>query len=306
MPLSDTSEKTKPHWVPKYNRDGLAKLLACVSTHYKMKIDTYNGDRYKNNYSSQLPALGECACLNHSYDRSRSKLRTDAELSIMHEVKTRYQDRTTLNYLSVGSGALMQDFIICATLLLAGYSLCVRLVEPACTEQRFYNAYLQFNCLQQFAQNLQLQFEPEYFPTVLDYIQTYPDEKIHVGHAIDFDAFHFEQEAKEDIVLAYQSLNPNGFFYLASHNTTVMMTPTILKLNNDIDKQIIETFIKTSGNVREYEKEIAKVMVFPDSYINKIILKYVGLFNLPNHDQVKEEPPKPATVKKSFFSFIWS
>lgn len=231
QPSAVQMEKTKPlaaskntaasnnshsGWKPSYNTKGLTDLLACVNIHNELKNEIKNNIIFNTTVSQQLPDLGECACGNHDFDRKKNSRRQDAAARIVAAANDRFASKTRLNYLSMGSGLLMQDFIICAMLLLDGYSLCVRLIEPNCTQEDFMKAYKQFCFLQEFARGMGVQFEAESFPSINDYMKSHAKEQIHVGHAIDFDVYtHVEKEAKQDLLKAHQMLSPQGFFYLA-------------------------------------------------------------------------------------------
>jgi len=260
-------------------------------------------------YPELLPDLKECACINGSvFDRSQNNRRQLSEQYIVGSIQNdaRFTGKKTVNYLSLGSGYLLQDFIICCMLLLQNYSLCVRLIEPRCDhpdfEKDFMKAFNQFCMLEFYARELGLQFTAEFFPTVLDYIQVHFQENIDVVSAIDFDAIvsGFDEESKMDALFAWQKLEKGGWFYLATcMYTWVFNSPFSCE---DLGKNapwMTDLFAGACKDAQDVENILANTITDGrPSIINKYILSYIGFFPGPNDaDKVASYEELVSTAK---------
>jgi hypothetical protein len=279
-----------------YNKTGLIELLTHVSTKQTKETQIIDNNMWLNVSSTELKSLKECACLNSKiFDRTSNNRRVGIEKRIIQNTKNRFslEKHHNLNYLSLGAGFLLQDFIICAYLLLNGYSLCVRLVEHSCESEQFREAYQQFCCLQLYAEGMKLQFVVAYFPTILAYIKQHPLEQIDIGQAIDFDAYHFHPQSKMDLHFACQKLAHNGFLYFAIFHSDYILSssspPEYIHRDSLIERG--KDYDKTNKTVIRTENEIACAMNITPSYITKNILTYIGLFNL-------KEPIKQGIIPK--------
>jgi hypothetical protein len=293
---------------PKYSKEALQDVVVDVSTHYITRMERIGAEPYRNSYSKQLPDLGECACLDHAFDRNRNTRREVAASRVVETAKQQFpstpETQPTLTYLSMGSGALLQDFVICAMLLLQGYSLHVRLIEPSCDQARFLNAYHQFCYLQYYASQMGLNFVVEYFPYVLDYIKFHADEKIQVAHAIDFDIFHNDIIAKSDMVLVHQMLEKNGFFYVTAGTDDYLFRQTAMHAYPLSDVSIGQEFMETSVRAAKHERELADVTSIRSPSIFKNILSYVGLFSLKD-PRCPGQPARNSAEEKARISRLF-
>src|SRR5258708_2447463 len=115
-----------------------------------------------------------------------------------------------------------------------------------------------------------LQFDAEYFPSVMSYMKEHPHEQIHVSHAIDYDVIMFLAAAKEDALLAHQLLDMNGFFYLASGPSDILFNRVSTQpYSRTSDLTLMREFIKTSKEIADNETQIATTTRMPRSYITK-------------------------------------
>lgn len=84
-----------------------------------------------------LPGLSECACYNSDiFNRELNNRRANIEASIIDYIKSNFPDteKKSINYMSLGCGNLLQDFIIIFKLMLLGYrNIHIHLVDPKIT-----------------------------------------------------------------------------------------------------------------------------------------------------------------------------
>lgn len=86
---------------------------------------------FEGKHTSLLPSLSECACTNHdNFNRLMNNRRETIESEIIEYVKTRFSNPSgqVINYLSLGSGGLLEDFIIITKLMLLGYSVNINII----------------------------------------------------------------------------------------------------------------------------------------------------------------------------------
>jgi len=263
-----------------HDKNALIDVLASMLSDCETKIEKKSGITSKKTFLNKLPHLKECACLDSCFDRTKNSRRFDIETSVIQRTKNHF-DKPVLNYLSLGAGFLLQDFIICGYLLLNGYSLCVRLIEHACDKEEFSQAYQQFCCLQLYAHSMKLQFKANYFQTVLEYLREYPEEQIDVAQAVDFSAYYFSDDAKMDLQFIRQKLGDKGFLYFALVDTDLIFTSTHYQHIKGIAyAESGEKFFKASKKVINTENEISNAIKNIPPHITKNIVSYIGLFQL--------------------------
>jgi hypothetical protein len=271
-----------------YTATGLKKLLTDVSNHYTTRSIKMAGNTWRVTYSNQLNCLGECACAQGTFERGWTPRRVQTESRILKELKrTPVLDaKKSLNYLSLGAGLLLQDFIICGLLLMAGYSVFVRLIEKNRTTPNYEQAYEQFKCLQLFAEGMGLTFVAESYSTLWDYMDRHPRERIDIGCAIDFDGYEVSPRAISDFHLAYQLLAKQGFFYLSFKKSDFLLREKTSLIYRDSDIASAKEIRETHQKIADTSQEIAAAINISSSRIAKHIVEYMGLFGLKKRQQL--------------------
>lgn len=175
-------------------------------------------------------SLRECSCLNSgNFNRFENTRRTDCEMSMINfcleEIPP--EDLSTLRYLSIGAGELLQDFMNIGKLLRAGYKrIDVVLVDPdyhndydtefyqmnpASAEQhREKNQVLQadfMGVLTPYAIEQNAELIVTFKPSV-----RHVEGLFHIVQAIDFDDLI---DALDDVIFAYDLLDDKGRCFLA-------------------------------------------------------------------------------------------
>lgn len=236
---------------------------------------------YRKNYLSHL---NECACYSQ-FNRSKYPRREQIEQRIISGIHARFPLKQKLNYLSLGAGGLLQDFVICANLILKGYSLQINLIEPEKDKQSFIEALKDFKQLMHIAAEKNTTLTVHCFSNIIDYIKEYPDEKINVASAIDF---IFPIRNFNDLLLTHQTLDNNGIFYLSLHKHDYLFDKTSCifsktydpwwKILNPTDHSQSEHIPAINARIARGERIIKYVTPLKDNYIIKNILLYSGLF----------------------------
>lgn len=148
--------------------------------------------------------LSECTCFGHERE-TRNRL----EQTLLKESQVRFPvaDTARLNYLSLGSGNLLQDFIIILKLLRAGYkNITISLVEP---NMRKLNFTL-FGRLHDLGREVGATLNITHFFSIQHYELT-NGEKLHLISGIDFENV-FKETVFDDVMFTQSLLEPNGFF----------------------------------------------------------------------------------------------
>ena len=162
--------------------------------------------------------LDECACANAGYfNRFKNGRRASLEKKMIQDAERTFPSKETLflNYMSLGSGNLLQDFINIGLLIQADYPhIDVSLIDPILERcQKGTSPTLeQFNFLLHVAEQKGINLNVHTFSSITDYVQDNPSKKHHIISAIDFDCF---DKAFSDILTARKTLDPNGTLYLA-------------------------------------------------------------------------------------------
>lgn len=211
------------------NQEKVKQLVSSIDNLPKQL--TYKQESYvrlpgKASMMNYFSSLAECAC-GPVFDRTKSDIRKNIEDRIIQEIEKRFPINKTINYLSLGSGYLLPDYIICARLIEKGYLLRVILVDPEslpnekgeldAVQAGFKNALAKFMELQAVAKEMGLSFSVEVYGNIMDFINKHPDDKIHAAHAIDFSAFSIGSQIDmyDDVFLLHQILDKDGFFHLS-------------------------------------------------------------------------------------------
>ncbi|MCE3043884.1 hypothetical protein [Legionella sp. 16cNR16C] len=172
---------------------------------------------------SQLyPALSECAC--HGHER---EVRQQLEAELLSQALKRYPPQSTvsLNYLSIGSGKLLQDFIIVLKLLKVGYkNIQISLIEPNLS----LLAQNQFNWLALIAQELKAKITINYFNSVAQYQVNAQPQKAHLIVGIDFENI-FKANVFNDVMQTQDLLAGDGFFLFSYDQYKMAVTTDSVK-----------------------------------------------------------------------------
>jgi hypothetical protein len=179
--------------------------------------------------SSNLHGLSECYCNgSHEFDRCRNYRRQNLEELIVKDAKQQFNadDAFLLNYLSIGSGGLLQDFILIIKLILQGY----KKINIVFLEPRLSNSALQiFSQLARFAAQNNVMLVLRNFQNIREFTRDYPAERFHLIHAIDLGSDAYT--AFNDLMIAHSLLADDGKFYLAFHQYDFCFTKTECVLN---------------------------------------------------------------------------
>lgn len=262
------------------------------------KIDTRLRIKYRSgeNWPSRFlyPFLCECACGAY-FDRTLYPRRTHMENNITCEALERFPVDTTtqLNYLSYGSGLLLQDFILIFKLILAGYALNIRLIEIQSDSESFKNALRQLYLLSYAAAEKNLSFCISVFATAQEYRNKFPDHTIHVAHALDMPFLPLV-----DLFAVYTSLQKKGFFYMADRFHNILLTRNQLLFSKKYSR---------ANDANEYKVanlDYDELKQFPVcAAVNKIlapqvdnnkniisdVLGYLGLFAVTTREKGRDE-----------------
>lgn len=181
------------------------KFLSTIEPLLKKVVD--DAKIYQKEKTS-FGALSECNC--NFYPRS---IREEIENTIILQTKNHFnpQDLISLNYLSLGSGELLQDFIILIKLLKLGFkNIKVSLIEPLGFKERIQS---EFDWIIYISRELNVNLTINYYRSIFHYQQT-NDEPIDVAVAIDFENI-FKSECFSDVMMTQSLLSDNGFFFFA-------------------------------------------------------------------------------------------
>lgn len=181
---------------------------------YIKNIDKYLLSQPESHQVLLYPELTECSCANHNFDRFKNSRRKDLEQKIMLAVAEKFTlaDNFQLNVLSLGSGGLLQDFILICQLILQGQkNIYYVIYEPNLNQ----NALRQLKVLVLFAANNGIFLKIDHYSDLTDYKNNGPiDKRFHLVHAIDFDVL---ENAFNDMIFFHHLLDTKGIFYLSFH-----------------------------------------------------------------------------------------
>lgn len=233
------------------------------------------------------PYLYECACWP-TFNRTTCSRRNNIENEIIAETRKRFStlNNRQLNYLSFGSGYLLQDFILLFKFILIGYSLKITLIERNSETDDFQNALMQLHLLVYAAGEKDLSFQVQSFSRIQDYVSQAGNETIDVAHAIDMPTLPID-----DLSIVYYKLGDQGFLYMADHfhnffcthsqiffsNKFKLEFPGIYYEDSQADYKEIQAFPRYAKVIEEdLRKNINQDMVVSS------VLSYLGLFRKNN------------------------
>lgn len=238
-------------------------------------INPFDNDKH----SMLLPSLSECACQNDNFNRVVNNRRATIESEIIKFIKSRFPQKRdqVIDYLSVGSGGLLQDFILIIKLMLLGYSVNISLIgseytmhfqekidkEHIITKEKYLElssdrtksevpvylekskALKQFEILLSAAKEFNIKIVVDVYETIDEFtklVKTPQD----VITAIDHDQF-YRKDFKHTIK-AHQRLHPEGKMFL-SFGAEDYTFSNISCVKNSSEKSVNEYVNKLSMRV---------------------------------------------------------
>lgn len=252
---------------------------------------TNTGFKYINHFSYRMY---ECACARGgAFDRlsnSRREIIENQILAFAQELPV--EENKTIKYASIGSGRLLQDFILCARLLRAGFNLDISLIDTLYRDvesikQEEY--YQQFCYLYAYAEALGLRIEIKLFESTDQYKEAGLTADIMA--AIDFEDYLKEGEAFTAIMTAQNCLSSEGQLFLAFGDTDLVFTKTACSSAHFQPHPIVETI----PNIEPSSIKIADLL--PSNFgdylarLIHIILPYVIREETVNHCEISMIQP---------------
>lgn len=256
-----------------------------------------NNDLVMQNYLRSSPGMNECAC--KLFDRKTTKRREQIENFIVKESKNRFPYIRKLNIFSLGCGGLLQDFLLCFKLLIAGFSLDAYFVDKqnalTVEDQRRF-----FLWLKSIAESLGTTFQAFFFESVELFLHdTQQNIAMHIAHGIDFDDV-MTAEGYHDVLLTLQLLDMNGFFYLAfSKHDFAMdsfhcfrdkyygMSLCGIRMEFNTEESQIGSSLSLLNKIFHNQTQLSKHVT--------TVLQYVGLF------PILDNKPKPLLENPQIF-----
>jgi len=157
---------------------------------------------------ASLGILSECSCAHYPRE-----LRKPLEDRFLTEALTRYPVKSidSLNYLSLGSGELLQDLIIIIRLLKVGYTkINISLIEPQIIEE---HRIANFRRLKDVANECHASLNINTYISIYHY-QRQNGSPIHLATAIDYENI-FKEDCFNDVLVTKRLLAESGFFLFA-------------------------------------------------------------------------------------------
>lgn len=253
------------------------KLLNFFELKLKNELQ-YNKNSLLGRSLTQLyPCLSECHC--HGHERG---IRVKLEKQLLTEVSNRFKLSESLNYLSLGSGGLLQDFIIITQLLKKGYkNINISLIEPG-----NYNGVLRyFNAvILAIADELGATVVMQDYLSIQQFKTIHPDKQLHIAVAIDFEN-PFKAPIFSDLMQTHQLLVENGFFLMSYDDFKLVITKQSAKLLMPSAKlENITSSLQALANINLEKEDSLSIAITTAIYPMET---WVGvlpmLANLPQH-----------------------
>jgi hypothetical protein len=156
---------------------------------------------------SVAPFLSECAC--SYFNRKQGSRRNQLEIDILSQAKAQFPANTTeqINYLSMGVGEGLQDFILIGRLIKQGYRFVnVVLVDPHLRTQ----SIRQLKDLNLLATKYNVNLKIEHYDSIQNFSESC-ETKFHLIIGIDFENI-FKSNGFADVLYAHKLLDENGRF----------------------------------------------------------------------------------------------
>ncbi|MBA2651025.1 MAG: hypothetical protein H0U73_01950 [Tatlockia sp.] len=248
-----------------------------------------------------LPYLEECACTDgNAFNRYKNDRREQIENSIIQFAQNRFNKTspTTINYLSLGSGYLLQDFFIIVKLMLEGYSVVVSLVDPIYSKSvRANQALKQFEFLMLAATEMNLSVTIRSFPNIEEFNRSVNTPQDLVT-AIDFDDIY---GAFNDLMLAQESLHSKGRMFLACKDENY-----IFSKDKCIQSPALDNNANILDNLPLTQKNALNIAILSPTNFNVMpIISSLLIPYLSNHNTVKTINlviPQGLVINESFGS----
>jgi len=258
----------------------------------------------KNTYL--LPSLSECACINSdNFNRFKNTRRENIESEIISFIKERFPNPETanINYLSLGGGGLLQDFIIIAKLLMLGYkNININLIDPEHASYKIKDddrlsltrkCYLevkngtdgrykleniiiekseslkQFELLALLSEDFNAKLTINSFASIDEY-----EGKADLITVIDFDDFH--REAFNDTIKTHQALQTDGRMFLSAGDNDYIFDKN-KRLGASKQNDVIDTMLEKLQTRNLQTLRIANLTVFNfNNVLYNIIIPYIS------------------------------
>jgi hypothetical protein len=243
--------------------------------------------------ASLYPTLSECRCNGHERE-----IRQELEAEIMKQALNRYPVASTkeLTYLSLGSGNLLQDFIIIFKLLKAGYKqISVSLIEPDLSDINKE----QFRMICRIAQEVNAVVHVNYYPTVDQFITQTKSSKVHLISAIDFENI-FKKEVFDDLMKTKELLDEHGFFLFSFDQYKLGLTKNAMIPLLKEERQFISAIFQAIDKEKSLHKQHLNLAMLGQK---ALFMQWIYL--LPALKQYEFETLTillPAPEKRSYFN----
>jgi|GEM_PF-2095326 len=226
---------------------------------YVFEINSWIGGHTVN----LLPFLSECSCVNSSnFNRCHNTRRQDLEKEILSYAEENLSIQEKLHYLSLGSGGLLQDFVLIGKLLLQGYQdIEVNLVEPDLDERSLQ----QFNFLMLVAQQKGIKLTINHFTSIQECQVQQPQVKYQLISAIDFDD---HETAFADVMTCQSLVASNGRFYLAYGKTNLCFDSIRCVKQDQVENKIVTHIGSDHSSSEHANKEHLHIAVVSDTLID--------------------------------------
>lgn len=188
---------------------------------FNPKKHIYPEDGWDMRRNKLFPYLSECACNGHSRED-----RSEMEAQIIDFARSAYppKDREEpLNYLSLGAGELLQDYIVVANLLFLRYShIRIVLVDPYFERRDSLLRIREFNRLITAAEEMGQRLEIFYYKSMDTYLEQDSLVPFELVVSIDFENI-FKEKVFKDVLKAHQTLSETGkMFFSFDHNRLIL------------------------------------------------------------------------------------
>lgn len=287
-------ERYKAHLLFLEDKEQKGKLLPCFEKQIADSLVTIT--TWMNKTTQLYPTLSECPCNGH--ERTDRKQLED---ELIKQALNRYPPETTarLDYLSLGSGQLLQDFIILLQLLKAGYSnLRVSLIDPHVGK----DASSQFAWLTRIARERNAQITIDEYTSLRNYKEATQAGKAHLIVCIDFENI-FQSEVFDEVMQAQALLADNGFFLFSYDQHKLAMTQHTAGLLLPLTSEQVrfqETFRKLRFDPRLAKAQI-NVAISGQTYLFEQWLYLLPLLNQASVETITLYLERPK--KQNYFYY---
>lgn len=261
---------------------------------------TQTANNFRTEKTFLLPFLSECACIgNGIFNRFKNDMREKIESSVLDFLKNRVTEANCkeINYLSLGAGELLQDFIIINKMLLILSEsdrkitqVKVTLIDPIYKDmtENLLNAGDQFEYLVELANELGILLSLKIYSSINEY-QANDSKQQDVIMATDFDNFH--TTAFKSAINAHKMLHTNGRMFLSFWKERYILGKTQSLSPLAAVSYLHEFPLKNKNHVK-----IASLIERNIFVVYPIILPYIQ--QLENCETVTLTVPHPQKIDK--------